>query len=97
MANTRKAVRVTAKRHAKMSRHRGTELESKLAEKTTEASAKLPKMSWNESIKAAEYIARFAKKNSPEPQPRQFREVQMTKTVNPETGVTRTEIGNRRG
>ena len=62
MANTPKAVRVTAKRHAEASR-KGEAL-GKLGNKTTESTKSWPKMSWDQGIKSAEYVGKYTSRNS---------------------------------
>ena len=97
MANIPKAVRVTAKRHAEASRKRESKDYPKLSKRTDKSTGNWPEMSWNEGIKAGGYVANFTKANSPTAAPRQFREVQVTRTVNPKTGTPRTIIGAIRG
>ena len=76
MANTPKAVRATAKRHAEALRKQ--DQFGKLGNRTTASSGKWPKMSWDEGIKASEYVASFAGRNSKPPveAPRESRSVQ---------------------
>ena len=62
MANIPKAVRRTAKRHAEALRK--NDAFGKLGNRTTESTGKWPKMSWNDNIKASEYVASFAGRNS---------------------------------
>jgi hypothetical protein len=62
MANTPKAVRVTAKRHAEASRKNDTY--GKLGGKTTESTKAWPKMSWDKGIASSEYVGGYAKRNS---------------------------------
>ncbi len=62
MANTPKAVRLTAKRHAEATRKDGTS--GKLGEKTTESTKAWPRISWDNNVKSAEYVGNYAKRNS---------------------------------
>jgi hypothetical protein len=62
MANTPKAVRTTAKRHAEATRKKDPF--GKLGKKTTESTKAWPKMSWDNGIRSAEYVGKFTSKNS---------------------------------
>lgn len=62
MANTPKSVRATAKLHAKALRN--NDALGKSGSRTAESAKSWPKMSWNESIKASEYVGKYAGKNS---------------------------------
>lgn len=62
MANTPKAVRRTAKLHA-LANRKG-DVWGKSGAKTSASSGKWPKMSWDGGIKAAEYVASYAGRNS---------------------------------
>ena len=62
MANTPKAVRATAKRHAEASRK--GDAYGKLGAKTTESTKAWPKMSWDANVKASEYVGNYAGRNS---------------------------------
>ena len=62
MANTPKAVRVTAKRHAEATRKKNTL--GKLGSKTTASTKAWPKMSWDQNTRSAGYVGNYAKRNS---------------------------------
>jgi hypothetical protein len=62
MANTPKAVRRTAKFHAEANRKGG--VFGARGEKITESTKAWPKMSWNGNIKASNYVAAYAGRNS---------------------------------